>query len=215
MVYRIISSLIGYLIGNIMTGYLLAKAKNIDLRKEGSGNLGTTNTLRTLGVKTGAITFLFDCLKSVLSALIVFLIFRNSFEDVRLLMLYASFGCVLGHDFPIIMKFKGGKGIASSLGLALICMPIVAPVSLAIFIVTVATTRYVSLGSILAAITFSVQVIIFGFMGLLPFEGSHLAETMVIGILIGAIAVFLHRSNIERLKNGCENKFSFHPNTKV
>ena len=119
---RVVSLLIGYIFGMFVSGFFLGKSKHVDLREKGSGNVGTTNTARVRGLKYGAITLLCDCLKPVLASLVVWLIFGRAYAGhIRLLILYASFGAVLGHDFPAFMKFKGGKGVATSVGLILLC----------------------------------------------------------------------------------------------
>ena len=112
---RVISVGIGYLCGMFLSGFLYGKKENVDLRKVGSGNVGTTNTMRNLGVKAGILTLIGDVCKVFMAMVIVWLIFRNRYPDsVKVLELYAGVGCILGHDFPAYMKFKGGKGIACS-----------------------------------------------------------------------------------------------------
>lgn len=208
---RIISLAIGYVFGMFLSGFFLGKSKNVDLRTKGSGNVGTTNTMRILGPKYGAITLVCDCLKPMGAMLVVWLLFRHSYpEGVRLLMLYASFGAILGHDFPAFMKFKGGKGVASSVGTILVMFPQTFPVCAVLFFGTVAVTRYVSLGSILAAVGFGIQAVIMGQMGYLFMPEAYLKETMVISVIIALLVIILHRGNISRLVHGNENKFSFH-----
>lgn len=117
---RILCVLIGYICGLFQTSYLYGKAQGIDIRNYGSGNAGTTNALRTLGAKAGAITLLGDCFKCVIAVVIVHLIFGKSHpEMIRLLGLYAAAGTILGHNFPFYLNFKGGKGIAATAGLLL------------------------------------------------------------------------------------------------
>lgn len=205
---RIISLAIGYVCGLFLVGYIYGKFKNVDVRKSGSGNVGTTNTLRTLGWKAGVITLLGDILKVVAAMGIVWLLYHESQpEYVGLFQLYAGFGGILGHDFPVYMKFKGGKGIASTVGMGLTFCPIVAPVSLGIFIVVVLITRYVSLGSILGLISLYIQVIIFGQMGKFNVPMANIAELYIIFGLVVGIGIVKHRSNIQRLLKGTENKF--------
>ena len=150
LIARILSLIIGYLFGLFQTGYIYGRSKGIDIRKEGSGNAGTTNSLRVLGWKAGLITFLGDLFKAILAVLLIRLIFGGRYEDnVKVLELYAGFGAVLGHNFPCYLGFKGGKGIACTSGMILAVFPQAAPICLVLFIVAVAATRYVSLGSIL------------------------------------------------------------------
>ena len=208
---RVVSLLIGYIFGMFVSGFFLGKFKHVDLREKGSANVGTTNTARVLGLKYGAITLLCDCLKPVLASLVVWLIFGRAYAGhIRLLILYASFGAVLGHDFPAFMKFKGGKGVATSVGLILLCFPQAFPICAVLFFSAVGITRYVSLGSILAAVGFGAQAIVMGYLGWLSYPAGNVGEAVVIAEIISVLVIILHRSNIARLKNGTENKFSLH-----
>ena len=208
---RVVSLLIGYIFGMFVSGFFLGKSKHVDLREKGSGNVGTTNTARVLGLKYGAITLLCDCLKPVLASLVVWLIFGRAYAGhIRLLILYASFGAVLGHDFPAFMKFKGGKGVATSVGLILLCFPQAFPICAVLFFSAVGITRYVSLGSILAGVGFGAQAIVMGYLGWLSYPAGNVGEAVVIAEIISVLVIILHRSNIARLKNGTENKFSLH-----
>lgn len=209
MIGEIIASIgIGYVCGLFLSGFLYGKSRHVDVRESGSGNVGTTNTLRTLGLKAGAITLLGDILKVFVAMFLVWLLFRKSLpEHVRLLEMYAGFGAILGHDFPVYMKFKGGKGIASTGGLVLAFCPFVAPVSLGIFLIVVLITRYVSLGSVLALISMFVQVLIFGMLGWFDVPGEDLLQVYIVFGCIMAIGLLKHASNIRRLLNGTENKF--------
>ena len=124
IIARIASLLIGYIFGLFQTAYIYGKSKGIDIRKEGSGNAGTTNSLRVLGWKAGAVTFLGDLFKAIFAVLLIKLIFTNTYADAtKVLELYAGFGSVLGHNFPFYLQFKGGKGIACTSGaiLAVAC----------------------------------------------------------------------------------------------
>ena len=207
---RIISLVIGYVCGLFLTGYFVGKSSGVDLTEHGSGNVGTTNTLRILGVPKGALTLLGDFLKGAVPAAIVYaLFFRSQPDGVRLLMTYACFGAVLGHDFPIYMLRHGGKGIATSAAMVAICFPRALPLLLITFIVIVFFTRYVSLGSITIAILFGAQVVIFAILGDLSYFNRYLWEAVLIAVITSALAVFKHRSNIKRLLSGTENKFSF------
>ena len=208
---RVVSLLIGYIFGMFVSGFFLGKFKHVDLREKGSGNVGTTNTARVLGLKYGAITLLCECLKPVLASLVVWLILGRAYAGhIRLVILYASFGAVLGHDFPAFMKFKGGKGVATSVGLILLCFPQAFPICAVLFFSAVGITRYVSLGSILAAVGFGAQAIVMGYLGWLSYPAGNVGEAVVIAEIISVLVIILHRSNIARLKNGTENKFSLH-----
>ncbi len=207
MLIRLAALVIGYLFGNFQTGYIYGKLHGIDIREHGSGNLGATNTLRTLGKKAGVITFVGDCLKSVLSILLVTQVFGTNFSgDARILGLYAGLGAVLGHNYPFYLKFKGGKGISCTAGVAFAVCPQAVPVCLAAFAICFWLTRYVSLGSVLMAALFIIQVIEFNLMGALGLPAENIIEYDILAIIFGAMAIWRHRSNIERLLNGTENK---------
>lgn len=205
---RIVSTLIGYICGLFLSGYLYGKTQKVDVREMGSGNVGTTNTLRNLGWKAGAVTLIGDVGKVLVAMLLVYLIFHKQNSDmVHLLEMYAGFGAVIGHDFPIYMKFKGGKGIASTGGVVLGFCPIAAPISLGLFILTILITRYVSLGSILALLSLFIQVIILGEIGYFNVPKENLIEVYIVFLVIVIIGIIKHRENIKRLLNGTENKF--------
>lgn len=206
---RLIALGIGYVFGLFQTGYIYGKSKGIDIRNEGSGNAGTTNSLRVLGIKAGLITFLGDLFKAIFAVLLVLLLFRNKYpEAVKILELYAGFGAVLGHNFPFYLKFKGGKGIACTSGMILAVCPLAAPICLALFIGSIAITRYVSLGSILVVVSYLVQVIVFGQLGYLRIDAALLPEFYIVSACFTAMALWRHRSNIKRLLSGTENKFA-------
>lgn len=209
IVARVICIAVGYVLGMFQTGYIYGKLHNVDIRQHGSGNAGATNTLRTLGWKAGLITFAGDLGKAMLAMLLAWLLFREKYSDgVKLLEMYAGFGAVLGHNFPFYMKFKGGKGIACTAGFILAFYPPMAPLCLLLFIVVVAVTRYVSLGSILVMICFWVQLILFGQLGHLGVNAGLLLETYIVGALFSVMGIWRHRENIKRLIAGEENKFS-------
>lgn len=205
---RLIVLVIGYFLGTFQTGYLYGKSKGVDIRKHGSGNSGTTNTLRTLGWKAGAVTFAGDLLKAILAVILARLLYAGTFPDgVKVLEMYAGFGAVLGHNFPFYLKFKGGKGIACTAGVILVVCPQAVPVCLGLFIVLVAVTRYVSLGSICMLIAFVIQVVLFNHMGILQIGADWVMEFDLLTICFAAMGIWRHRANIVRLLHGTENKF--------
>ena len=207
---RIIALVTGYICGLFLTGYFVGKMQGVDLREHGSGNVGTTNTLRILGVTKGVITLLGDFLKGALPAAIIYAIYFDRCPlGVRLLMTYACFGAVLGHDFPIYMLKNGGKGIATSAAMVAICFPKALPLLIIAFVIIVFFTRYVSLGSITVAILFGAEAVIFAIMGDLGYFNDYVFEAVIIALVTTALAVWKHKSNIERLLAGTENKFSF------
>lgn len=206
---RLICILIGYVCGLFQTGYLYGRLHQVDIRKHGSGNAGTTNALRTMGFKAGLITLLGDAFKCVIAVLIVHAIFRKSHpEMVTLLGMYAAMGAVLGHNYPFYLKFKGGKGIAATGGLILTTNPWMVLISIVVFVGTVAVTKYVSAGSLVLVISFVIQLIAFGQAGAFGLSQNYLYEMYGIGILLMLSAFFMHRANIKRLMNGTENKFN-------
>lgn len=213
---RGICIVIGYCLGMFQTGYIYGKLHNVDIRQHGSGNAGATNTLRTLGLKAGLVTFIGDLGKAMLSMLIAWLLFREAYSGgVLLLEMYAGFGAVLGHNFPAYLKFKGGKGIACTAGFILAFYPPMAVLCLLLFIVVVAVTRYVSLGSILVMICFFAQLVAFGELGYLKIDASLMLETYIVGALFAVMGIWRHKENIKRLLSGTENKFSFNKSGNI
>lgn len=205
---RVICLLIGYVFGLFQTGYIVGKIKHIDIRKQGSGNAGSTNAVRVMGWKAGAMTFAGDVLKCVLAVLLVRYLYRDT--DMTLLLgMYAGFGATLGHNFPFYLKFKGGKGIAVLAGLVLSTKLWMVPIPLAAFIFVVAVTRYVSAGSLLVTIIFLAEVICFGQMGGFAMAQPYVYELYLVTFLLMALAWWRHRANIKRLLNGTENKIGF------
>ena len=145
---RIICLLIGYAFGLFQTSYIYGRTKGLDIREHGSGNAGTTNALRTLGKKAGAITLAGDCIKCILAVLTVRLIFGASHPEIlKLLTVYAAAGTILGHNFPLYLGFRGGKGIAATAGLIISFDWRITLVCAALFFLNLAVTHYVSLGS--------------------------------------------------------------------
>ena len=203
---RILLLIIGYFIGNIETGYIFGKIHKMDIRNYGSGNAGATNTLRVLGAKAGLVVFLGDFCKSLIPCLVVRFIFRDNVSLSYIYMLYIGLGVVLGHNFPFYLGFKGGKGVASTAGIILALDIRIAVVCLIVFIITVAITRYVSLGSIF------VMIILIGMSHfLVKFsygfgDGTSPMEFRLLTAAVGLLSIFMHRANIKRLLGGTENK---------
>ena len=187
--------LLGFLLGSIPIGYLVGRAKGIDIRQHGSGNIGSTNVLRTLGKGPGYFVFACDALKGIAAVLLAYRIFPNLGD---LGAIAAAVGCILGHNFTPWLRFKGGKGIATSLGVLIALLPLTSVTVLGIWIVVFLTTRYVSLASILAAAALPVVAWFFTGIGTLFW----------FSLLIGILAIARHRENIARLINGTESRFS-------
>ena len=204
---RLICLGIGYVYGLFQTGYIYGRMHGMDIRKHGSGNAGSTNALRTMGVKAGAITLLGDCFKCVIAVLVVRGIFASRCPEILpLLSMYAGFGAVLGHNYPFYLGFKGGKGIAATAGMILATDLRMAAVCLVVFVVIVAVTRYVSLGSLVVTVLFLAGLVICGQIGEFGMAQNYLFEMYGVGLLFTLSAFFQHRANIKRLREGTENK---------
>lgn len=198
MVLKILICLIlGYSFGCFSTGYVVGKANNIDIRNFGSGNAGTTNALRTLGWKAGLLTFLGDAIKAIIPILLVRFLFFPNDTLTQLFPLYTGLGAVLGHNFPFYLHFKGGKGIAVTGGVILAFDWRLALIALVIFIVVVAATRYVSLGSLIISSLLPVWILII-------YPGN--IHMLIVSLFFTISAFYKHKANIKRLLNGTENK---------
>ena len=207
---RFICLLIGYAFGLIQTGYIYGKMRGVDIRKEGSGNAGSTNALRTMGIKAGLITLLGDCFKCVFAVVMVYLIYGKTYADIfPLLAMYAGMGAVLGHNYPFYLNFKGGKGIAATAGLILSTTNVwMVLICLFAFLGIVAVTRYVSLGSLAVVIIYLIEVVVYGQMGGFGVKLPYLYEMYGIAAFLMLSAFYKHKANIVRLMNGTENKIS-------
>ncbi len=207
---RIICVCIGYAFGLLQTGYIYGKIHHVDIRKQGSGNAGTTNALRTLGWKAGVVTLLGDAFKCVFAVAAVHLIYKSSHAQILpLLSMYAGMGAVLGHNYPFYMKFKGGKGIAATAGLLLsTTTPVMVLICLAAFVGLVAATRYVSVGSLVVVVIYLLEIIYQGQTGVYKMADHYLYEMYGIAAFLMILAFFKHRENIKRLLRGTENKIS-------
>ena len=207
----IIIAIIAYLIGSINFSILISKKKaGYDIRQKGSGNAGTTNMLRNLGKKYAAITLICDVLKGVV-AIGIAIIVGNILGDTNkaLLVQIAGVAVVIGHTFPIFFGFKGGKGVATSLGILLMTYWQLGLICLVFALVLMALTRVVSMGSIAAAILYPVLTLFVG-------GGHYIVESTGLGngyfiysVILAIIVIFNHRENIKRILSGTENKISF------
>ncbi|MCI8821051.1 MAG: glycerol-3-phosphate 1-O-acyltransferase PlsY [Lachnospiraceae bacterium] len=204
---RLISLAIGYLFGIFQTAYIYGRLNGIDIREHGSGNAGTTNALRVLGKKAGVIVLLGDVAKTVLAVVAVRLLFgRQDADWLPLLGMYAAAGAILGHNFPVQLGFKGGKGIACTAGLVLTLGPVVTALEASTFLLTVFLTRYVSLGSILVVIELVISLVVLGERGYYGMDPAHRMEFYIVCAVLSAMAVYRHRANIVRLLHGTESK---------
>ena len=210
MATYIIIAVIAYLIGSINFSIILSKRMaGFDIREKGSGNAGTTNMLRAVGKKAAVITLICDILKGVVSILIAVLagkIVKNL--DNALLVQLAGIFVIIGHTFPVFFKFKGGKGIATSLGVLLMTNWQIGLICLVFALVLIALTRMVSVGSIAAGILFPVLVAFIDQNYIVPTSNSNWSY-LVFSIIIALLVIFNHRANVQRILNGTENRISF------
>lgn len=210
MVAYIIMAIIAYAIGSINFSVIISKKMaGFDVREKGSGNAGSTNVLRTVGKKAAAITLLCDILKGVISIVIALLIgaIAGDSANSAIVVEIAALAVVIGHTFPVFFGFRGGKGVATSLGVILLVNWKIGLICLIFALALMALTRMVSLGSISAAVLFAVLTIFVrdSYIGGIEFDFSFI----VFGILLAALVIFNHRSNLKRIINGTENKLSF------
>ncbi|MDX5437652.1 MAG: glycerol-3-phosphate 1-O-acyltransferase PlsY [Pontibacter sp.] len=193
-----------YLIGSICSAVWIGKAYyGIDIRQHGSGNSGATNTFRVLGKKPGTIVMLIDIFKGwTATSLAGFLVIFNAIEPENLIFFQLAFGAmgVLGHIFPVYERFKGGKGVATLLGMMLAIEPVVALMCIAIFVIVLFTSKYVSLGSMIAALAFPMLLL------LVPRFQPENPVLIIFGFILFAVVVLTHRKNINRLIAGEESK---------
>ncbi|MBQ9065718.1 MAG: glycerol-3-phosphate 1-O-acyltransferase PlsY [Blautia sp.] len=209
MLVRLLCLGIGYLFGLIQTGYFIGKAHHEDIRERGSGNAGSTNALRVYGAKAGLLTLLGDVLKAIAAILLVSVVFGDKYGYMLpLLKMYTGAGVVLGHNFPFYLGFRGGKGVAASLGISIIFDWKLVVIIAIVFLGLVFLTRYVSLASLSAYTAVLTGIIVFGQMGFYNMEQRYLNELYILFVLMTALAYFRHRKNIVRLLNGTENKIS-------
>lgn len=208
--------ILSYLIGSIPTSIIISKAtKGIDIREHGSGNAGGTNVMRVLGWKHGLLVILLDALKGVLAVVVVARLhygsmpFENAtpFDDFTLVQIIAGISAVIGHVWTVFAGFKGGKGIATALGMLLMIVTVDMLIAIGVFILVVTFSRYVSLGSLAGAVAVPLTLIVRenifnvdipNYNTLLPFL-----------IFVAMLVIFTHRKNVIRLLNGNESKISF------
>lgn len=208
MATYIIIAVIAYAIGSINFSVLISKKiAGFDVREKGSGNAGSTNVLRAVGVKAAIITLICDILKGIVAILIAVLIgniLGNT--DRALLVQIAGILVVIGHTFPIFFQFKGGKGVATSLGVLLITNWKIGLICLTFALVIIIITKMVSMGSMGAAILFPVLTIFIGDSFIVSATGL---KYLIFSIILAVFVIFNHRENIKRIMNGTENKLSF------
>ena len=210
MVAYIIMALIAYAIGSVNFSVIISKKMaGFDVREKGSGNAGSTNVLRTVGKKAAAITLVCDILKGVVVILIALLVGLIAGESASkaILVEVAALAVVLGHTFPVFFGFRGGKGVATSLGIILLVNWKIGLICLVFALALMALTRMVSLGSISASVLFAVLTMFITDSYVAGIE--HDFSFVVFGVLLAAFVIFNHRSNLKRILNGTENKLNF------
>jgi glycerol-3-phosphate acyltransferase PlsY len=208
--------LLAYLLGSIPSGLLVSRSQGMDIRQHGSGNIGATNVWRVMGKKWGLIVFLADLLKGLAAVVLAQWIAAHwpiqvpaprgrtaaDFFPADYAGIAAALGCILGHSFPVWLRFKGGKGVATSLGVIIGMMPLAALLDFALWALVFKTSGYVSLASIVAAAALPVIVVAFLFAGWLHGWG-HFFFAVAAGMLV----IRRHRENIKRLVAGTESRF--------
>jgi glycerol-3-phosphate acyltransferase PlsY len=196
--------IISYLLGSIPSGYLVAKSQGIDIRQHGSKNIGATNVLRVMGKKWGYFVFFCDVLKGFVSVKLGFLLAGSFGANVTLAGVVAALCCILGHNYPVWLGFKGGKGIATSAGVVIALFPPLIVLLMGIvWLLVFLLGRYVSLASISAAAALPIAVALLG-----PYVGiNDYWLVLCFSVVAAALAVWRHRTNITRLLNGTESRF--------
>ncbi len=214
--------ILSYLIGSIPNSILISRAvSGIDIRKHGSGNAGGTNVMRVLGWKYGLLVIFLDALKGAIAVVIISRLFYgplpfenvSPFDDFTLVQIIAGMSAVIGHIWTVFADFKGGKGIATALGMLLTLITIDMLIAVGIFTLVVLVSRYVSLGSIIAAISVPSTLFIRENLFHVDIPGYSTLFPFIIGVTV--LVIFTHRKNLVRIFNGDENKISFRKKKKT
>ena len=209
--YRLISLLIGYGFGLFQTAIVIGKIQGFDIRKVGSGNAGTTNMLRTKGAKDALLTLIGDFMKAVCAVLIVQAVFAHRAPQmIVLLKMYAGVGAVLGHDFPFYLRFKGGKGVATTAGVIAAISPLAGILCIVFFFILFFSLHLVSVCSLSAYSFFFLQVLILGALGRFHMAVPYVIEMDILATVLTGLCFWQHRSNIRRLMRGEEKKVYLH-----
>lgn len=213
--------ILSYLMGSIPNSIIISKAvSGIDIRKHGSGNAGGTNVMRVLGWKYGLVVIFLDALKGAIAVVIISRLFYgplpfenvSPFDDFTLVQIIAGMSAVIGHIWTVFAEFKGGKGIATALGMLLTLITIDMLIAVGIFALVVLISRYVSLGSIIAAISVPATLFIRENLFHVDIPGYSTLFPFIIGVTV--LVIFTHRKNLVRIINGNENKISFRKKPK-
>ncbi len=192
--------LLAYLVGSIPTAVWLGKHQyGIDIREHGSMNSGATNTFRVLGKKAGALVLALDILKGVAAVLLYRILDVQPTMPIPALELSLGVAAVIGHLYPVWAGFRGGKGVATTLGMIIAINPLLAATLLVVFLLVLSTTNYVSLGSILASVLFPILIFTL-------YPGTGYLSLKVFSVILSVFVIYKHQKNIQRLLNGTENK---------
>lgn len=207
---RIMSLLIGYCFGLFQTSYIYGKLHGIDIRTKGSGNAGTTNTLRTFGAKAGFAVGVCDIVKCILAVYVVWLVFHGRYGGIDyLLRTYAGLGCIIGHNYPFYMGFHGGKGVACTAGFIMSISWQMTLIGFPLFFSITCLTHYVSLASLAVGAELMAGTVIMGQLGLFGMRGGPQIEMYVLVAIIVGQMYYRHHGNIARLIHGTERKTYF------
>ncbi len=202
--YLLVAAL-GYLLGSIPVGYLVGRAHGIDVREHGSGNIGATNVVRVLGKKSGYFVFVCDALKGLLAVQGGYFVFRQfSGSSVALAGIIAALACILGHNYPVWLRFRGGKGVATTVGTLLGLMPLAVLAVTVVWVAAFLISRYVSVASLLAAAALPAAVWALG--RVYPSLGGA-APMLWFSLAAAALVWWRHRTNLQRLFDGTEKRF--------
>ncbi len=221
MLNLLVIIVLSYLVGSIPTGIIVSrKVRGIDIREHGSGNVGGTNVFRVLGWKYGVFVILLDALKGALAVILISRLYLGSFpfpnatpfDDFTLVQIIAGLTAVVGHIWTIFANFKGGKGIATALGFLITIITVDMLIAFGIFLLVVFVSRYISLGSIAAAI--SIPFILVARENVFGVDIQSYHTILPFAIAIALLVIYTHRSNLVRLVNGNENKFSINKKAK-
>lgn len=188
---------VSYLLGSIPVGYLYGRLRGVDIRTVGSRNVGATNVMRTFGTPAGVLVMLLDAAKGFAA---VFILTRfTAYADSDLIRVGGGLAAIFGHTFTVFLGFKGGKGVATSLGVFLALAPVATAVALVPFVLMVALTKYISAGSLTAAILFPVLVWLAG-------EAGQYQAVFILSLVVALVIILRHRANLGRIWHGTENK---------
>lgn len=206
MIARMLCLLFGYFCGMFQTGYIMSRLRGFDIRSYGSHSTGATNSLRVMGTGAGITVLVGDALKAMIPCLLVRFFYANRADIQMLMVLWTSLGVMLGHDYPFYLGFRGGKGVASTVGVLLSIDWKLALFWCLLFIAIVCVTRYVSLASILTMLCLIVLCLFMKANGTLPVSNSCDTEFTIIAVFLPLLSIWRHRSNVERLMKGQENR---------